>query len=78
MKTIEEAKAAVERGETVHWKNSGYTLRKDKRGEWWVDCCNGFVTPLNGHKPEDFHAANAGAVAPPPQPSASPETTPGG
>jgi hypothetical protein len=58
MKTIEEAKAAVERGETVHWKNSGYTLRKDQRGEWWVDCCNGFVTPLNGHKPEDFHTAN--------------------
>ncbi len=60
MKTIEEVKAAVERGEKVHWKNSGYTLRKDKRGEWWVDCCNGFVTPLNGHKPEDFHTANAG------------------
>lgn len=54
MQTIEEAQAAVERGESVHWKNFGYSLRKDRHGEWWVDCVNGFVAPLKGHKPEDF------------------------
>jgi hypothetical protein len=56
MNSIEEAKAAVERGETVHWKNHAYSLRKDSRGEWWVDCVNRFTSPLNGHKPEDFYA----------------------
>jgi hypothetical protein len=59
MKTIEEAKIAVEKGETVHWKNIGYKLRKDSQDDWWVDCSNGFVTPLKGHKAEDFFIANA-------------------
>lgn len=54
MKTIEEVKAAVERGETVHWKSLAYTVRKDKHGDWWVDCITGFVTPMRGHKAEDF------------------------
>ncbi len=56
METIESAKAAVERGQTVHWKTNAYALKKFPRGDWWVVCLNGHVAPLHGHKPEDFYA----------------------
>ena len=55
MTTINQAKEAVEQGHTVHWKSDAYTLRKDSKGEWWVDSITGFVTPLSGDKPEDFY-----------------------
>lgn len=54
MTTIEEVKLAVERGEKVHWKSLAYTVRKDKHGDWWIDCFNGHVAPMKGAKPEDF------------------------
>jgi len=59
VQTIEELKQAVERGETVHWKNEAYALRKYGSGDWYVVCINGYVSPLNGHKPEDFFIAGA-------------------
>lgn len=57
MKSIEEVKAAYESGQKIHWINEGYSLRKSKSGDWWIDCVNGSVTPLNGYKAEDFFAA---------------------
>ena len=60
MTTLNQAKEAVERGHAVHWKSDAYTLRKDSRGEWWVDSITGFVTPLRGHKPEDFYVGKYG------------------
>ena len=60
MTTLNQAKEAVERGHPVHWKSDAYTLRKDSRGEWWVDSITGFVTPLRGHKPEDFYVGKYG------------------
>jgi hypothetical protein len=64
MMTLDQAKDAIERGHTVHWKSEAYTLRRDSRGDWWVDSVTGFVTPLKGHKPEDFFVAK-GAAKPP-------------
>jgi hypothetical protein len=61
MTTINQAKVAVEQGHTVHWKSDAYTLRKDSKGEWWVDSITGFVTPLSGDKPEDFYIGQNGA-----------------
>ena len=60
MTTLNQAREAVEQGHTVHWKSDAYTLRKDSRGEWWVDSITGFVTPLRGHKPEDFYVGKYG------------------
>lgn len=34
--TLDEIKAAVERGETVHWVNHGYTVIKDSIGQWLI------------------------------------------
>jgi hypothetical protein len=59
METIVEAKAAVERGQTVHWKTNAYELKKYARGDWWVVCLNGHVAPINGHNAEDFYAAES-------------------
>jgi hypothetical protein len=55
--TIEQAQDAVSKGQTVHWHNPAYTLRKDSKGGWWVDCINGHVAPLQGYKSEDFYLA---------------------
>jgi len=54
MNTIEQVKEAVESGQTVYWSSRSYKLRKDPKGEWWIDCSNGYITPLNGHRAEDF------------------------
>lgn len=59
MQTIEQTKEAVEKGQTVHWHSPAYTLRKDSKGRWWVDCTNGHIAPLLGHKPEDFYIAKS-------------------
>lgn len=64
MMTLNQIKQAVEQGHTVHWKTNAYTLWKDSRGNWWVNSVTGFVTPLKGHKTEDFFLAK-GAANPP-------------
>jgi hypothetical protein len=60
--TLDEIKAAVERGETVHWANTGYRVIKDSIGQWLIICdhnqsCIGLTwmdgVTMNG-KPEDF------------------------
>lgn len=35
---LEQIKAAVERGETVHWRNEAYRVEKDSIGQWWIVC----------------------------------------
>lgn len=34
--TLEQIKAAVEAGKTVHWANTGYVVIKDKIGQWLI------------------------------------------
>ena len=33
---LEDIKKAVEQGQTVHWKNKGYTVQKWKNGDFYV------------------------------------------
>jgi hypothetical protein len=63
MMTLNQIKQAVEQGHTVHWKTNAYKLWKDSRGNWWVNSVTGFVTPLKGHKTEDFYLAQGKAEA---------------
>ena len=55
MKTIEQAKAAHQAGQEVFWQNPAYILYEGVAGDWFIACkITGHVTPLNGHKAEDF------------------------
>ena len=36
--TLEQIKAAVESGQTVHWVNDGYRVVKDNLGQWLIVC----------------------------------------
>lgn len=60
--TLDEIKAAVEAGKTVHWASRNYVVIKDSIGQWLIkcllnDCCWGLTwrdgTTMNG-KPEEF------------------------
>lgn len=42
--TLEEIKAAVEAGQTVHWTNELYRVIKDDTGQWLIHC-----RPVAGH-----------------------------
>lgn len=62
---LEEIKAAVLAGKTVHWSNPGYCVIRDKIGSWLIVCahnhhCIGLThadeVTLNG-KEEDFFIA---------------------
>ena len=59
---LEEIKAAVEAGKTVHWSNTLYVVIKDSIGQWLIKCtdndhCVGLThrdgVTMNG-KPEEF------------------------
>jgi hypothetical protein len=63
--SLAEIKAAVEAGQTVHWKNTGYVVIKDRIGQFLVkftsnDSCIGLThkdgVTLNGSE-EDFFTA---------------------
>lgn len=61
--TLEEIKAAVDAGKTVHWANQGYEVIRGESGEYLIRCrhnghCTGLAWSggLNG-KPEDFYVA---------------------
>ena len=44
---LQEIKEAVLAGKTVHWKNAGYEVMRDKVGQWFIICCfNGSLTSL--------------------------------
>ena len=60
--TLEEIKAAVLAGKTVHWANRGYVVTCDKLGQWFIKCTSnnhhiGLTwtdgVTMNG-KPEEF------------------------
>ena len=64
--TLDEIKAAVLAGRTVHWCNDSYTVLQDLRGSWYItfrgdDCIaltwNDGVT-LSG-RPSDFYEATS-------------------
>lgn len=62
--TLEEIKAAVAHGKTVHWSNEYYTVICDKHNQWMIKGQNGHCIGLtwadgetmNG-KPEEFYIA---------------------
>ena len=60
---LQEIKAAVESGKTVHWGNDAYVVVKDKYDQWFIKCllnnyCIGLYwadgVTMNG-KEEDFY-----------------------
>ena len=36
--TLEQIKAAVLAGKTVHWHNKGYVVAEDSTGQWFIVC----------------------------------------
>ena len=34
--TLEDIKAAVDAGQTVHWANTGYVVHKDRLGQYLI------------------------------------------
>ncbi len=34
--TLEDIKAAVDAGQTVHWANTGYVVHKDRLGQYFI------------------------------------------
>jgi len=56
-KTLDEIKDAVKGGCTIHWQNSGYTVKQSKSGDFNIICCNGHCAYLsNDYKAEDFYS----------------------
>lgn len=63
--TLQEIKAAVLDGKTVHWKSDAYEVTRDKVGQWFIVCrFNGSLSGLTwadgktmSEKPEDFYIA---------------------
>jgi hypothetical protein len=52
--TLEDIKAAVDAGQTVHWANTGYVVHKDRLGQYLItyvlnDSCIG-LTDRSGHR----------------------------
>lgn len=61
--TLNEIKAAVEAGKTVHWKTPAYTVIHDSAGQWLIhhpESCIGLTwqdgITMNG-EPGDFFIA---------------------
>jgi len=63
--TLEEIKAAVDAGQTVHWANTGYVVHKDRLGQYLITylptgSCIGLTNReghrLNGKEAEFFLA----------------------
>ncbi|MCD1628201.1 hypothetical protein K7H22_19635 [Seohaeicola saemankumensis] len=52
--TLDEIKAAVDAGQTVHWANTGYVVHKDRLGQYLITylpngSCIG-LTDRSGHR----------------------------
>lgn len=61
--TLSEIKAAVRRGDTVHWGNPGYTVVVDSTDSWYIVHRHNTIgltwtdgVTLNGD-PDDFYIA---------------------
>lgn len=66
--TLDEIKAAVDAGQTVHWANTGYVVQKDRLGQYLITyvpngSCIGLTDRgghrLNGKETEFFVAGPA-------------------
>jgi len=61
--TLDEIKAAVQQGKTVHWASDAYNVIQDNIGQWLVHCttndCYWGLTHLDGvtvnGTPEQFY-----------------------
>lgn len=69
--TLEEIKAAVDAGQTVHWVNTGYVVHKDRLGQYLISylpngSCIGLTDRkgqrLNGKEAEFFIAQSKDAA----------------
>jgi len=69
--TLDDIKAAVDAGQTVHWANTGYVVHKDRLGRYLItyllnDSCIGLTDRsgqrLNGDEAEFFIAQSADAA----------------
>ena len=69
--TLDDIKAAVDAGQTVHWANTGYVVYKDRLGQYLItyvpnDSCIGLTDRsghrLNGKEAEFFIAQSKDAV----------------
>ncbi|GGO62135.1 hypothetical protein SAMN05444398_12025 [Roseovarius pacificus] len=69
--TLDEIKAAVDAGQTVHWANTGYVVHKDRLGQYLItyvlnDSCIGLTDRgehrLNGKEAEFFIARSEDAA----------------
>ena len=68
---LQEIKDAVLAGKTVHWKNEGYEVMRDKVGQWFIICCfNESMTGLTwadgvtmNEREEDFFVASKSVTA---------------
>ncbi len=67
--TLEDIKAAVDAGQTVHWANSGYLVQKDRLGQYLITFQSNGSTigltdrsgqRLNGDEAQFFIAGPAG------------------
>ena len=72
--TLEEIKAAVEAGQTVHWANRGYRVHRDRLGQYLImhhrsgstiGLTNRAGTRLNGDEAAFFIAASHETTGPP-------------
>ena len=72
--TLEDIKAAVDAGQTVHWANSGYIVHKDRLGQYLITylpngSCIGLTDRsgqrLNGKEAEFFIARSEDGAANP-------------
>jgi len=70
---LEEIKASVESGQTVHWASQAYRIIKDDVGQWLIQCdINGYCIGLtwrdgvtmNGEEEQFFVAAKAKGTVP--------------
>lgn len=59
---IEQIKSAVDSGQTVRWANSGYTVIRDRIGQYLIVCDNGScvgLTDIHGERlngrPDQFY-----------------------
>ena len=69
--TLEDIKAAVDAGQTVHWANTGYVVHKDRLGQYLITympngSCIGLTEReahrLNGKSAEFFIARSEDGV----------------
>ena len=69
--TLDEIKAAVDAGQTVHWANTGYVVQKDRLGQYLISflpngSCIGLTDwegqRLNGREAEFFIARSEDSV----------------